>query len=359
MMDRYSRQILLPEIGKEGQEKIANARVLVVGAGGLGCPALQYLAAAGVGKIGIVDPDIVDISNLQRQILYGTEDLGAPKATAAKKRLQELNPDITVTAFCEALTTENALGLFSGYDIVIDGTDNFGTKFLINDAAVKLGKTVVHGAIQGFDGHVSVFDATKGPCYRCLYPAPPTTAVQSCAEAGVIGALAGIVGTMQAMETIKAIIGGDALHLLTGKLLVIDARTMETRRIAFQKKADCPLCSKAASEIVLQGASPVCFAEAIEEVECGLTPPDAIFIDVRERHEWEEGHIEGARHVPLSALQKNPDIFTPPAGHRACIIYCQHGQRSRRATEILMAKGCRNVHSLRGGYAAWKTYATR
>jgi adenylyltransferase/sulfurtransferase len=353
---RYSRQIILPEIGAAGQDSLAAARVLVVGAGGLGCPALQYLAGAGVGTIGIIDPDSVDISNLQRQTLYKTSDAGMPKAAVARERVLQLNPDITVNAYIEELTDKNVLGLFSGYDVIIDGTDNFAAKFLINDAAVKTGRPVVYGAIQGFDGQVSVFGAAQSPCYRCLYPQPPEGIVLNCAEAGVIGALAGIVGSAQAMEAIKLIVRDPSFVPLSGKLWLIDVRTMETRIVKIPKRKDCTVCSRPAAEITLPSYSPVCSAAMVVEVDCnGIT--DAILIDVRELPEWEAGHIAGALHLPLSVLQKNPDTFTPPENGKTCVLYCQRGQRSRRAAEILLNAGYQDIFSLKGGYEAWKNQA--
>lgn len=355
-MSRYSRQTILPEIGLRGQERLSAARVLVVGAGGLGCPALQYLAAAGIGTIGIIDHDTVDISNLQRQALYTTSDQGKAKVAIAKERLSRLNPDITILTYEEALTDKNVLGLFSGYDFILDGTDNFAAKFLINDAAVKAGKPVVYGAIQGFDGQVSVFDASEGPCYRCLHPQPPKSGIMNCAEAGVIGAIAGIVGTVQAMEVIKLVTADPSFSPLIGRLWMIDSRTMDVRTLKIPKNSECPACSKTLENIILHAASPVCFASSPEEMDChdAAMRKDALMVDVRELHEWAAGHIEGALHMPLSVLQKNPDAFTPPPDGKTCILYCQKGGRSRRAAELLISAGFRGIFSLRGGYEAWQ-----
>lgn len=352
---RYHRQEILAEIGSAGQKKLSTARVLVVGAGGLGCPVLQYLAGAGIGTLGIIDHDSVDISNLQRQVLYTSDDQGKSKALTAKERLLRLNPNIMINAYPEELTGRNALGLFSGYDIIVDGTDNFATKFLINDAAVKAGKPVVYGAIQNFDGQASVFDATRGPCYRCLHPQPPQGLILNCAEAGVIGALAGIVGTVQAMEVIKFLIGHNSFHPLIGKLWMIDTRTMETHIMNIPKQKNCPVCSKASAQITLQNYSPVCSAAMVEELDCRdvVALVDRVMIDVRERSEWEDGHIEGAQHLPLSILQKNPDAFTASKGGSVCILYCQKGTRSRKAAEMLLTSGFGNIRSLKGGYEAW------
>lgn len=356
MENRYHRQIILQEIGSAGQARLASARVLVVGAGGLGCPALQYLAGAGVGTIGIIDHDRVDLSNLHRQILFRSDDQGQPKALAAKNRLVALNTAITIHAHDTELDDANSIGLFSDYDIILDGTDNFPTKFLINDVAVKLGKPVVYGSIQRFDGQVSVFDASCGPCYRCLHPQPPRGVVPNCAEAGVIGALAGIIGTMQAMEVIKLIIRHDSFKPLCGTLWMIDSKTMETRTLKIPKRADCPVCSRPASEIIPQYASPVCFSAHVREIECRDLPgmDGAIMIDVREQGEWEQGHIQGARHLPLSAIKANPEIFAPNRND-LCILYCQRGMRSRMAAEILLHAGFTDIYSLKGGYEAWQS----
>lgn len=351
---RYSRQIILPEIGPGGQERLARARVLVVGAGGLGCPALQYLAGAGVGAIGIADPDCVDVSNLQRQTLYATADAGRPKAEAAREKLLALNPGIAVNAHAVAVTEQNVLGLFSDYDMVLDGTDNFGAKFLLNDAGVKAGKPVIYGAIQGFDGQVSVFGAAGGPCYRCLHPQPPEGLVPNCAQAGVIGALAGIVGAVQAMEAVKLAVDGPSFEPLAGRLWLIDARTMETRVLGIKKRPDCPACSRPREEIVLQAASPVCSLAMAGEIACAAARDmkDVAFFDVRELQEWEAGHIPDAHHLPLSVLQRNLAAFAPPAG-KTCVLYCQRGQRSKKAAEMLLAAGYRDIVSLGGGFEAW------
>lgn len=242
-MSRYSRQILLPEIGIEGQRKISSAKVLCIGAGGLGCPALLYLAAAGVGTLGIVDGDTVDVSNLHRQILFKTEDQGKPKALIAKERLLDLNPDILIEAYPEMLSENNAQALFQHYDIILDGSDNFTAKYLINDIAVLVKKPFVHGAIQGLEGRVSTFAPDKGGCYRCLYPYAPAAHVQACGEAGVIGSVAGIVGTMQAMEVLKLIIGNDQMLPLFNKLWVIDTKTMDVNVLNFEQREGCPGCS--------------------------------------------------------------------------------------------------------------------
>lgn len=354
-MTRYHRQEILPEIGAVGQAKLLAARVLVVGAGGLGCPVLQYLAGAGVGTLGIVDHDSVDISNLQRQVLYGVEDQGKLKAIVAKERLLRLNPDITVNAYAEELTERNVLSLFSAYDIIVDGTDNFAAKFLINDAAIKAMRPVVYGAIQGFEAQVTVFDAQRGPCYRCLHPQPPQGVVFNCAEAGVVGALAGVAGTVQAMEVIKLIVGHESFLPLIGRLWMMETRTMEMHILNLPKQENCPVCSKEAPEVTLQNYSPVCSVTVAEEVDCRNADAlaDALLVDVRELSEWEAGHIEGAQHLPLSILQKNTEVFTPPKDGKVCVLYCQKGMRSSKAAAMLMATGFSNIRTMRGGYEAW------
>ncbi|PJB72767.1 MAG: hypothetical protein CO093_02215 [Alphaproteobacteria bacterium CG_4_9_14_3_um_filter_47_13] len=354
---KYSRQTILAEIGSEGQEKLVNAKILCIGAGGLGCPALLYLAGAGIGTIGIVDFDKIEISNLQRQILFSVEDEGKSKAVAARERLYALNPDIEIKAYDEELTAENVLSLFSSYDVIIDGTDNFAAKFLINDAALKLGKLVVYGAIQGFDGQVSVFGEKEAPCYRCLHPQEPQSVIMNCAEAGVIGAVAGIIGTIQALETIKLIVGHEDFKPLSGRLWLCDTRTMDSRIITIPKKHDCPACAKAPEEIILQYSSPICTTTTAKEIICSdPLLKQAALIDVRELAEWEQGHIEGAYHLPLSALQINPEIYEPPQDKQCCILYCQKGMRSRKAAEILAQAGFTEIYSLRGGYEAWCQY---
>lgn len=352
---RYSRQTILSEIGTAGQKKLAAARVLVIGAGGLGCPALLYLAGAGTGIIGIADFDRVSESNLQRQVLFTMDDCGAPKATAAKKHLSALNPDIAIHAYDEELTNQNAADLFSRYDTIVDGTDNFAVKFLINDAAVKLGKPVIYGAIQGFEAQISVFNHKSGPCYRCLYPQPPRAQIMNCAESGVIGAIAGIAGTMQAMETIKIIVDHESFKPLSGHLWMMDAKTMETNIVNIPKNRSCPVCSHPPEEIVLQYASSACTAVPAEEITCERAAAmNAPFIDVREKEEWDAGHIHGAQHVPLSALKENPDLFRPFADKSPCILYCQRGRRSMMAAEILSQAGFTGLYSMAGGYEAWR-----
>jgi len=352
-MNRYARQTVLPEIGEEGQKKLLSARVLCVGAGGLGSPALLYLAAAGIGYIGIIDFDVVEETNLQRQILFSTHALGEPKAAQAKERLQGLNPDITITAYEEELSADNAPDLFEQYDIILDGTDNFAAKFLINDAAVKYQKPWVYGAIQGFRGQASVFDAQNGPCYRCLYPEPPNTPIANCAAAGVIGAVAGMIGLTQALQVIQLITGDASFEPLTGKLWTLDTKTMQTRLLNLPKNLDCPVCSKKEQDIILSYSFPVCgfVPELTPEQMRAKTQENHILIDVREREEWEQGNIDGAQHWPLSQIIEGHMPALPK--ETPIILHCQKGIRSLQAATLLQARGFKDVYSMSGGYEAW------
>ena len=349
--NRYERQVVLPEIGLEGQSKISAASVLCIGAGGLGCPALLYLAAAGVGHIGIVDFDVVDETNLQRQVLFTMAHVGQNKAQAAKERLEALNPEIEIQAYAEELTDQNAEKLFCNYDVIIDGTDNFSTKFLINDAAVKVGKPFIYGSILGFDGQLATFSHDGGPCYRCLFPESPKGHIPNCAEAGVIGAVAGMIGTAQAMEVLKVVAPSENFKPLAGKLWTIDMRSMENNLLALPKNPECAVCSQKGEDIILQYSSSVCsfIPEVTPEQACGKK--EVILIDVREIDEWNAGHINGARHVALSGLAQGrfPDLPTDCE----IILYCQKGVRSLQAAQILKVQGYTNISSMSGGYEAW------
>ncbi len=359
-VNRYNRQTVLPEIGAEGQENLTRANVLVIGAGGLGCPVLQYLAAAGIGTIGIVDNDDVDVTNLQRQTLFTTAQQGQKKVDAAKNYLEALNPDIEIRAIPERLTADNALNLMKDYDIIADGTDNFSAKFLINDAAVKLGKPVVYGSILGFEGQSSVFWASQkdAPCYRCLHPKMPSGYVPNCAEAGTIGALAGIIGSVQAMEVIKLAAPHETLKPLTGKLWVIDAHTMETNSYSISKNPECPVCSKKPEEIKLEDENiSSCAAIPSIGIAESKNKQDAIFIDVREQNEWDEDHIEGALLCPLSVLTEGTEIPIEIPSDKTCIIYCRSGKRSLKAIEILTERGHSGLINLSGGFIAWSQAA--
>ncbi len=349
---RYQRQIVLPEIGQSGQQKLKQASVLVIGAGGLGCPVLQYLAGAGIGKIGIVDFDIVEETNLHRQILFTVDDTGNNKAETAKAHLAKLNPAIEIHAYAFELEPGNAQDLFSRYDLIIDGTDNFSTKFLINDAALKTGKPFVYGSVLGFEGQVSVFNFKDGPCYRCLFPEVPKNNIPNCAEAGVIGAVAGIIGTMQAMEAIKIIVGDESFHPLSGRVLLMDMKTMAQRLIMLPKDINCRACSMDKNVIKLE--SHKMDTGSINEV----SPEDikrakgAILIDVREQGEWDCGHIDGAHHFALSVMLGGQTPDFPKDEH--LILYCQKGMRSMQAAQYLQASGFTNICSMQGGYDNWQ-----
>ena len=357
---RYSRHLILPDVGVEGQRKLKAARVLLVGAGGLGSPAALYLAAAGVGTIGIVDFDVVDTTNLQRQILHGTQAVGIPKLESARLRIQDLNPNVKVDALETRLTSENALDIIREYDIVADGTDNFPTRYLVNDACVLLGKPNVYGSIFRFEGQASVFYAKEGPCYRCLYAEPPPAGlVPSCAEGGVLGVLPGIIGSIQALETIKLILGRG--ETLIGRLLLFDALRLKFRELKLERDPNCPVC----------GRNPTITSLIDYEAFCGVTDEPAyegseitaldlkeeldagkpiLLLDVREQHEHEITQIDGARLIPLGEL---PDRLGELEDHVEIVTHCHHGARSLKALEILRAAGFSKVRSLRGGIDAW------
>jgi sulfur-carrier protein adenylyltransferase/sulfurtransferase len=360
-MLRYSRHLLLPEVGVSGQRKLKAARVLTVGAGGLGSPLSLYLAAAGVGTIGIVDFDLVDVTNLQRQIVHGTSTLGRPKLDSAEERLTDLNPNVNIERHETRLTSQNAMEILREYDIVVDGTDNFPTRYLVNDACVLLGKPNVYGSIFRFEGQASLFYAEQGPCYRCLYSEPPPPGlVPSCAEGGVLGVLPGIIGSIQALETIKWIIGaGDSL---VGRLLLFDALKLRFRELELRKDPACPLCGSNPSirELIDYEAfcgigaepsyeGPEISAEELK-VELDRKGGELVLIDVREPHEWEIAHIEGARLIPLNQL---PERLGELNGHSEIVTHCHHGARSMKALEILKGAGFSKVRSLAGGIDTW------
>ena len=359
---RYSRHLTLPDVGLEGQSKLRDARVLLVGAGGLGSPAALYLAAAGVGTLGIVDFDVVDRSNLQRQVLHGTSDIGRPKTDSARARLHDINPHVRVEAFSERLTSANALDILRGFDLVVDGSDNFPTRYLINDACVLLNKPNVYGAVFRFDGQVTVFRTKTGPCYRCLYAdPPPPDLVPSCAEGGVLGVLPGIIGSLQALEVIKLIVGfGESL---VGRLLLFDGRRMQFRELALQKDPDCPVCGERPTVTKLIDYEAFCGVgagsrESGDGVEISARDlqherarkPNLLLIDVREPLEAEIARIEGARLIPLREL---PRRLSELPGHAEIVTHCHHGPRSLQAREILKGAGFAKVRSLSGGIDAW------
>ncbi|MGZ8391738.1 MAG: molybdopterin-synthase adenylyltransferase MoeB [Gemmatimonadales bacterium] len=360
-MLRYSRHLLLPEVGVAGQRKLKAARVLTVGAGGLGSPLSLYLAAAGVGTIGIVDFDVVELTNLQRQIVHGTSTLGRSKLDSAEERLTDLNPNVRIERHETRLTSQNALEILGEYDIVVDGTDNFPTRYLVNDACVLLGKPNVYGSIFRFEGQASVFYAAQGPCYRCLYSEPPPPGlVPSCAEGGVLGVLPGIIGSIQALETIKWIIGAGTS--LLGRLVLFDALKLRFRELELRKDPACPICGTNPSihELIDYEAfcgigaepaydGPEITAEELRQ-EMKAKGGNLVLIDVREPHEWDIVHIEGARLIPLNQL---PERLAELDGHAEIVTHCHHGARSMKALEILKGAGFGKVRSLAGGIDAY------
>jgi sulfur-carrier protein adenylyltransferase/sulfurtransferase len=349
--ERYARHLILPDVGEEGQQKLKGGSVLIIGAGGLGSPVSMYLAAAGVGRIGLADFDKVDITNLHRQILYGTSQVGQPKLTAAVARLHDLNPEISIEAHDAAISSENALELFRKYDIIVDGTDNFPTRYLVNDACVLTGRPNVYGSIFRFDGQASVFYAREGPCYRCLYPEPPPPGlVPSCAEGGVLGVLPGVIGTIQATETIKLLAGiGEPL---IGRLLLFDALRMEFRRLKLKKDPNCAVCGENPTVTQLidyEGfCSPMETGEVVPAQLAQLNDP--LLIDVREPFETGQGYLEGAWLIPLGQLERHIEAIPRD---RDVVLYCRSGQRSAHALEMLRAAGFRRARHLKGGYIAW------
>jgi adenylyltransferase/sulfurtransferase len=360
---RYGRHLIMPEVGLRGQEKLKAARVLIVGAGGLGSPLGMYLAAAGVGTIGLVDFDVVDPSNLQRQVLYGEKDVGKPKLQVAKQRLLDINPHIEVKTYEESLTSDNALEIIREYDVVVDGTDNFPTRYLVNDACVMLGKPNVYGSIFRFEGQASVFDAKHGPCYRCLFPEPPPPGlVPSCAEGGVLGVLPGIIGTVQATETVKLIIGQG--EPLVGRLLLFDALKMRFRELKLRKDPKCPVCGPNPTVTKLidyeqfcgivrkpDGEAPNEFEITPEELKGKIDRGDhVLLIDVREPHEYEICNIPGAKLIPLASLPEHANELSLTD---EIVAHCHVGARSARAVEFLHGLGFRRIKNLRGGIDAW------
>lgn len=359
---RYSRHLIMPEVGMEGQRKLKQASVLCVGAGGLGSPLALYLAAAGVGHIGVVDFDVVDESNLQRQIIHGTSAIGTPKLESARQRMLDLNPYIEITGYEEPLTSVNAMDIISHYDIVADGTDNFQTRYLTNDACVLLGKPNVYGSIFRFEGQASVFYAKEGPCYRCLFPEPPPPGlVPSCAEGGVLGVLPGVIGTIQATEVVKLIIGQG--EPLIGRLLLYDALEMSFTTLKLRKNPDCVICSDHPTITQLIDYDQFCGVlphdvdaeQGIEitakelKAKIDADGKDLVVIDVREPHEWEISHLDFARLIPKGDL---PDHLKEFDATKDYVLHCKSGVRSLEAARLMKAAGFR-VKSLRGGINAW------
>jgi molybdopterin/thiamine biosynthesis adenylyltransferase/rhodanese-related sulfurtransferase len=356
---RYSRHLLLDEVGVDGQLRLRQARVLLVGAGGLGSPAALYLAAAGVGTIGIVDADRVDHSNLQRQVLHGTGTVGELKTVSAEARLHDLNPDVSVEPHSFRLDSSNALELVSRYDLVVDGSDNFPTRYLVNDACVLTGRPYVYGSIFRFEGQVSVFGAPGGPCYRCLFAEPPEPGlVPSCAEAGVLGVLPGIVGSLQALEALKWILG--AGESLVGRLLLVDALGARFRELSLRPDPDCPICGTAPSIQELIDYEAFCGVPGAEDAAEEISPAELAdlrargepvqLVDVREPAEWEIVRIAGSRLLPLRDL---PARLGELDARQPVVTICHHGVRSRRALELLRAAGFPAVRSLAGGVDRW------
>ncbi|HST78279.1 MAG TPA: molybdopterin-synthase adenylyltransferase MoeB [Verrucomicrobiae bacterium] len=360
---RYSRHLIMPEVGMEGQQKLKAARVLCIGTGGLGSPLALYLAAAGVGTLGLVDFDVVDFTNLQRQVIHFTSDVGRPKLESARQKIAAINPFVNVKPFETRLTSQNALEIFRDFDIIVDGTDNFPTRFLVNDACVFTGKPNVYGSIFRFEGQASVFATKEGPCYRCLYPEPPPPGlVPSCAEGGVLGILPGLVGLIQATEAIKLILGsGDPL---IGRLLLVDALGMKFRELKLRKNPECVVCGTSPTVTKLIDYEEFCGLRgqekpvnqtgvpeiSVEDLKKKLDAKEDIFVlDVREPHEYKICNINGHL-IPLNDLPKRVQELDPS---KETIVHCRSGARSARAVGFLQQAGFRNVTNLAGGILAW------
>jgi len=363
-MQRYARHLSLPEVGPAGQRKIRTAKVLCIGAGGLGSPVLLYLAAAGVGRLGVVDHDRVDVSNLQRQVVHTTRDTGRPKTASARERLEALNPDVEIVEHPVRLNRENVLEILRDYDVVVDGSDNFPTRYLVNDACVLLGKPNVYGSIYRFEGQASLFAPhLGGPCYRCLYPEPPPPGtVPSCVEAGVLGVLPGVIGCIQATETLKLVMGIGVP--LLGRLLLYDALEMRFREIKVRRDPGCPVCGEHPTIRELMdydqlcggiGAGPGPLTEdevTVWEMQEALLHPELGIevVDVREPHEYAVAHLPGVRLLPLSELPQRWKELDP---NRTIYLHCKAGGRSMQAVAFLKQLGFRSVKSVHGGLQAW------
>jgi sulfur-carrier protein adenylyltransferase/sulfurtransferase len=361
---RYSRHLLIPEVGLDGQRKLKGSSILVIGTGGLGSPVALYLAAAGIGRIGLVDYDVVDSSNLQRQVIHGTSTIGKLKVESARDRMLDLNPDIQVDIYNEPFTSQNARPIAGPYDLIIDGTDNFPTRYLTNDLCVLTGKPNVYGSIFRFDGQVSVFDARRGPCYRCLFPEPPPPGlVPSCAEGGVLGILPGTIGTLQATEALKLILGiGDPL---IGKLLLYNALDMSFEFVKLKKNPNCKVCSPNPEVTELIDYEAFCGVPGHDHDsgsvggDWDITAPELAermkhnhlkLLDVREPHELQISHIEGATLIPLGQLAQR---LSELDSAEDMVVFCKGGTRSARALELLVSAGFRKVKNLAGGINAW------
>ena len=374
-VQRYSRHLILPEVGPDGQRRLKAARVLCVGAGGLGSPAALYLAAAGIGTLGIIDFDAVDASNLQRQILHGTPDIGRSKLQSAREKLTAINPNVRIQTHEAALTSKNALELFKDYDIILDGTDNFATRYLVNDACVILGKPNAYGSIFRFEGQASVFATKDGPCYRCLYPEPPPPGlVPSCAEGGVLGVLPGVIGTIQATETIKLALGAGST--LAGRLLLYDAWKMRFRELKLRRDPACPVCGDrptirelidyeqfcgvaqpAAGTAAASASGPLpaeleTTAEELKEAQSRTAGPAVFLLDVREPQEFQICRIPGSTLIPLGQLPSRLAELPAAADAREIVVHCKSGVRSAKAVRLLREHGI-PAKNLKGGILAW------
>jgi adenylyltransferase/sulfurtransferase len=363
-VQRYSRHLIMPEVGVEGQRKLKAARVLCVGAGGLGAPAAMYLAAAGIGTLGLVDFDVVDASNLHRQIIYGTPDVGKPKLEAARARIAAMNEGVKVVLHELALTSKNALDVLKDYDVILDGTDNFQTRYLVNDACVLLGKPNAYGSIFRFDGQASVFAVKGGPCYRCLYPEPPPPGlVPSCAEGGVLGVLPGVIGIIQATEAIKLILG--AGQPLVGRLLLYDALQMRFRELKLRRDPECPICGDHPTIHALIDYDQFCGVVpthtepaaggvpevTVEELKAKLDRGEDVHVlDVREPNEYQICRIAGSTLIPLGELSNRTAELDRD---RELIVHCKMGGRSAKAVALLQERGFTRVRNLTGGILAW------
>ncbi len=363
---RYSRHLIMPEVGLQGQKKLKAASVLLIGTGGLGSPLAMYLAAAGVGRIGVVDYDVVDFSNLQRQVIHGTSTVGRLKVQSARDRILDINPDVRVDVYNEAFTSANAMQIARPYDVVIDGTDNFPTRYLVNDVCVLLGKPNVYGSIFRFEGQASVFYAKEGPCYRCLFPEPPPPGlVPSCAEGGVLGILPGTIGTIQATEAIKLILGIGST--LIGRLLLYDALNMSLEEVKLRKNPNCLICSDHPTVTELidyeafcgvpghdhedEGSAGAGWDISAQELKEKLDAGERLrIIDVREPHEWEIAHIEGAELMPLGSLAAQMNQLDSA---EEIVLPCKSGARSAKALDLLRGAGFRKLKNLKGGINAW------
>jgi adenylyltransferase/sulfurtransferase len=355
---RYSRHLTLPDVGIDGQMRLREASVLLVGAGGLGAPLAMYLAAAGIGRLGLVEFDQVELSNLQRQLLYGTADVGRSKTRCAEQRIRDINPHVRVECHEDRLCASNARAIFEGYDVVVDGTDNFPTRYLVNDACVLLGKPDVYGSIFRFEGQASVFRAGDGPCYRCLYPEPPAPGeVPNCAEGGVLGILPGVIGSIQATEAIKQILGKG--EPLVGRMLLFDALQMRFRELKLRRDPDCPVCGERPTIRELFDEDPTCGVEPADpRHDVGVdwlrerlaTGPSPLLLDVRGVREWEICRLDGAELVPMPDLDRLTNGYDRSA---EIVVYCHKGIRSARAVRRLRERGFARAFNLVGGIDAW------